>query len=84
MLRDYKICASLNCTVDEIVKGKIIMKKEDVIKALEICSVEGGACEGCPYENHHYVAGCGGCTNALMRDAAELLKEGGGSDGAQV
>jgi hypothetical protein len=49
--------------------------KEEVIKALEICAIEQGDCEGCPYEGGHYVAGCGGCTNALMRDAAELLKK---------
>lgn len=49
--------------------------KEKVIKALEICAIEQGDCEGCPYEGGHYVAGCGGCTNALMRDAAELLKK---------
>lgn len=54
--------------------------KEEVVKALEICAVEQGDCEGCPYEGGHYVDGCGGCTNALMRDAAELLKKAGEQD----
>ena len=58
--------------------------RSEIIKALEICTVEGGDCDGCPYENHHYLAGCGGCTNALMNDATEILKKESGSDGAQV
>ena len=45
--------------------------KEEVIKALDLCADPEGKCGDCPYEN-----GEGSCMGRVMRDAAELLKEG--------
>ena len=49
-------------------------EREEIIRALEICATICGAgpeCEGCPY----YPQRGHGCMNALMRDAAEAMKE---------
>ena len=52
--------------------------KEDVIKALKICSDESCSdCKGCPYQNYKpsYHSDVFLCNDQVMMDAAEYLSE---------
>ncbi len=47
---------------------------EQVIKALECCKSENGNdCEDCPCQNITYEQGNGGCCNALMESALDII-----------
>ena len=45
---------------------------EKVIKALEVCSKIDDSCKNCPYSKYKDVEDC---SNTLLKDALELLKE---------
>lgn len=45
-------------------------KREDVLKALLICSDNNIECNECPYQNQR-----GECMDVMMKDAYELLKD---------
>jgi hypothetical protein len=47
-----------------------LKKREDIIKALECCSVWEN-CDGCPYRNSVAL----GCTSKMMRAALALIEE---------
>lgn len=52
--------------------------KEDVIKALKICSDENCSdCKGCPYQNYKpsYYSDVFLCSTQVKMDAAEYLSE---------
>ena len=50
------------------------MTDNEIVKALECCKSENGNdCEGCPCQNVAYKQGSGGCTNALMGYALDLI-----------
>lgn len=49
-------------------------KPEDVIKALEHCSL-WGKCKGCPYEKVPYKSNKDCCTYNSTKDALALLRE---------
>ena len=56
----------------------VYKSKEDVIKALKICSDENGFdCKGCPYQNYKpsYHSDVFLCSDQVMMDAAEYLSE---------
>ena len=43
--------------------------REKAIRGLIVCSGDGECCDRCPYQGEEY------CTDAVMRDALELLRE---------
>ena len=52
------------------------LTRKETIKALRVCSTEGGTCEGCPLHDEHDVDPFGGCApGSLMSRAAELLEK---------
>lgn len=51
------------------------MSRKETIRALRVCSTEGGTCEGCPLHDEHAEEPFGGCApGSLMRHAADVLE----------
>lgn len=49
-----------------------MIDREKVIKGLEVCTVNGTSCNGCPY---YGLVETIGCVNSIMEDALALLRE---------
>lgn len=46
--------------------------REKVVRGLEVCTVNGTSCNGCPY---YGLVETIGCVNSIMEDALALLRE---------